>query len=68
MKTPLRDMIARKAVIRQLAAAHDRFAEDEQTLRLVGKDDEAEGAHVIAVRILKAYTVEMDDPKPKGLP
>lgn len=68
MKTPLRDMMARKAVIRQLAAAHDRFAEEEQMLRLIGKDVEAEGAHVMALRILKAYTAEMDDVPPKFVP
>lgn len=61
----MRDMLARQAVLRGLAAAHDRFSEEEQQLRLIGKDVEAEGAHVVAVRILRAYTAEMDDPNPR---
>ena len=68
MKTPLRDAVARQAVIRQLAKAHDRFAEDEQLLKSLGKHVEAEGAHVMAVRILRAYAAEMDDEPPKFVP
>ncbi len=56
-------MLARAAVVRQLAAAYDRFAEEEQTLVAEGRYVEAEGAHVVAVRLLRAYQAELDDPK-----
>ena len=54
----------RKAVLRQLAAAFDRYAELEQQLALVGDYAQSEGAHQMGVRILRAYTAEMDDPEP----
>ncbi len=53
---------ARKAVLRQLAEAHDRFAEQEQALILEGLYPEAEGAKKYADWVLRAYRIEMDDP------
>ncbi len=58
----------RQAVLRQLAAAYDRLAEEEQILVSEGRYVEAEGAHQVAVRLLRAYTAELDDVKPQGLP
>ena len=58
---------ARKAVLRQLAEAHDRFSEQEQVLVFQGMYAEAEGAHQLALWVLRAYRAEMDDPTPKGL-
>ena len=52
------------SVLHQLAAAHDRFSEDEQILRRKKKNEEAEVAHRYALRILRAYMAEKDDPKP----
>jgi hypothetical protein len=50
----------------QLASAHDRFAEREQVLRYEGRHVEAEGAHVLALRLLRAYEAEAFDPAPAG--
>ena len=52
------------SVLHQLASAHDRFSEDEQILRLQKKHAEADVAHRYALRILRAYMAEKDDPKP----
>lgn len=61
----LRDQLARGNVIRQLAKAFDHWAAKEQMLVGDGRYTEAEGAHVIALRLLRAYRAEIDDPKPK---
>lgn len=63
--TALRDRLARQAVLRQLAAAHDRFATEQQEFVAAGAWAEAEGAHQMCVRILKAYGAEQDDPNPR---
>ena len=55
---------ARKAVLRQLAEAHDRFSEREQVLVFEGLYAEAEGAHQMAWWLLRAYRAELDDPEP----
>lgn len=57
---------ATKAACQQLAEAHDRFSEREQVLRFEGADVEAEGAHVLALRLLRAYEAEAFDPAPPG--
>jgi len=53
----------RKSVLRQLAKAHDNFAEQEQVLLAEGRFVESQGAHELAIIILRAYTAEMDDPE-----
>lgn len=55
---------ARKAVLRQLAAAHDTLLAVEQQHVIEGRYIEAEGAHVIGLRLLRAYKAESDDPAP----
>jgi hypothetical protein len=55
-----------QAVCQQIASAHDRFAEREQVLRYEGRHVEAEGAHVFALRLLRAYEAEAFDPEPPG--
>jgi len=59
---------ARSAVIRQLAEAYDCHAEQEQVLVFEGRYDEAQAEHEVAQKVLRAYRIEMDDPKPEGLP
>jgi hypothetical protein len=63
----VRELTPRRAVLETLARAQDRWAEAEQMHRLAGNEPMAEEAHRVAVRILRAYLVESDDPKPKGL-
>lgn len=59
----LRDAEAVRAARLRYARAHDKFAELEQ--RHAGKNDaEAEGAHWYALRVLRAYRAELDDPAP----
>jgi hypothetical protein len=60
----LRDIAARQASLRALAAAHDRFATVEQVKWAEGDETEAEGAHKYANWVLRAYRAEMDDPEP----
>lgn len=60
----LRDIAARQAALRQLAAAHDRFSEMEQLLYAQGDVVDAEGAHKYAMWTLRAYRAEMDDREP----
>jgi len=55
----------RKAVLEQLALAHDHWSEEEQFLVGQGRVVEAEGAHQHALYVLRAYRAEQDDPKPK---
>jgi len=54
------------AVLQQLAKAHDRFAEDEQMLRVKKRHEEANTMHGYALVILRAYMAEKDDPKPES--
>lgn len=61
------DRAARSSVLRRLSKAHDRFAEQHQLLVASGDWAEAEGAHQMCLRLLRAYVAEMDDPKPEGL-
>ena len=55
---------ARQLVLRRLADAHDRFAEEEQVLVAEGRYAESQGAHQYAVWVLRAYRAELDDRKP----
>lgn len=59
---------ARQAVLIQLAVAHDHWSDEEQVLAVQGKPIEAQGAHELALRCLRAYRAELDDPKPKAAP
>lgn len=52
----------RAAVLLQLAAAFDRFAEEEQVAIALGQYDVAEEAHLTGLVILRAYHAESDDP------
>lgn len=63
MSTELSE-VARNAALHQLAAAHNHWSEEEQRLAGQGKAIEAQGAHEMAVTCLRAYRVELDDPKP----
>ena len=56
---------ARKATIRQLAAAYDNHAEREQELVGRGCYALAQEAHEYAVLVLRAYHAEVDDPEPR---
>ena len=60
-----RDLAALAESGRMLLEAHERFAELEQAMRLIGEWAEAEGAHAYAMRCLRAWQAEMDDPTPK---
>lgn len=57
---------AKQDVLIQLARAHDHWSEQEQLLALVGKPIESAGAHEMALRCLRAYRAELDDPAPKA--
>ena len=58
---------AREAALQAYAAAHDRFAEQEQRLRYSGMVIHAEGARVHARIVLRAWLAEQHDPIPEGL-
>lgn len=53
---------AQAAVLLQLAIAHERFTEQERVLAAEGRVAEAEGAHKIALRLVRAYKAEKDNP------
>jgi hypothetical protein len=59
-----RDKRARDAVLRDIARAHDRFAEEEQMHVLLGNDAESVGAKWYADVTLRAYRAEMREPEP----
>lgn len=54
----------KEAVLEQLAARYEYFAELEQTLVAEGKYTEAQGAHAYGQFCVRAYKAEMDDPYP----
>lgn len=62
------DKEARLSVLGQLSYAYERWAEKEQ--ELVGQGDyvEAEGAHIVALRVLRAYTAEDRNDPPAFVP
>jgi hypothetical protein len=57
----------RAAVIRRLAAAYDKFAEEEQELAGLGWYERSTIAHGYCLIVLRAYRAELDDPTPEGL-
>lgn len=64
MKKPTPSELARKAVLRRYARAHDDWSVNHQMLVVSGDWAEAEGAHQMARTVLRAYVAEMDDPEP----
>lgn len=60
-----RDARARHDALAQYTAAHERLAELEQTLMGKGKVYEAQGAHDVALAVLRGLIAEQDDPEPK---
>lgn len=63
----IRDVKARTAALYQYAEAHDVFAELEQLLLVDGCMSQASEVHEFAIRVLRAYRAELDDPVPEGL-
>ena len=63
----IRAAAARREAVRRYAAVYDRFAELEQLHRGRHEVYEAQGAHVHALRVLRAWLAEQDDPTPEGL-
>lgn len=63
----IRQAQARRAALYTYARLHDKFAEEEQRLMGEGKVVEAEGAHVYALRCLRAYMGELDDREPEDI-
>jgi hypothetical protein len=55
----------RDAALNQYGAAYERLAELEQVSVARGQYDQAQAAHALALSVLKAYTAEQDDPKPR---
>lgn len=66
MSRPIVRIEPRTAVLRRLAAAHDRFSEAEQLAVGEGRHKDAQVAHEYALWTLRAYRAEQDDRKPKG--
>jgi len=64
----LRAAATRRAVLYQYAIAHDAWSTQEQVLMRQGREIEAAGCHEIAVRVLRAYVAESDDPEPEEPP
>lgn len=60
-----RDARARHDALEQYEKAHERLAELEQSLMGKGKVYEAQGAHDIAVAVLRGLMAEHDDPEPQ---
>ena len=58
----------RKAVVRQLAARFDHFAEEDATLIASGRYSDALDAHEFAFQLIRAYRAELDDPEPEAVP
>ena len=61
-----RDKAARTAVLRQLAQAHEHFAELEQLCRAEGRVAEENGARQYVTWIRRALDAEMHDPSVAG--
>lgn len=57
----------RTAVLDRLRAAHTRYIAIERKAWRMGETVEAEGAHQMALWILRAYAAERDDPMPGQL-
>lgn len=59
----VRDMTARHDALANYARWFDEFSETEQVYQHEDRVYEAEGAHQFAVRLLRAYRAELDDPE-----
>lgn len=59
---------AREAVLERLGAQHDHYVLVERRAWKRGEKAEAEGAHIVAIRLLRAYAAERDDPPPPFRP
>ena len=64
MSDLVRSLDAKREVLRRYATDHDRFSEQEQVLVLQGREIEAAGCHEFALRLLRAYRAELEDPEP----
>jgi hypothetical protein len=62
----IREITPQSEVLRQLALAHDRFADSAEMHRLLGNVVEAEGADWYAERCLRAFRAENEDPTPRS--
>ena len=60
----IRQAQARRSALYTYARAHDKFSELEQR-HAARNPVEAAGAHEYALRLLRAYKAEIDDPEPK---
>lgn len=60
----IREAAALRMALFTYAAAHDMFAELEQQYLAQAREIEAAGAHEYALRCLRAYRAELDDPEP----
>lgn len=60
----IREVSAKREALFNYAQWHDDFSTEEQTLTAEGRTFEAEGAHEFALRLLRAYKAEIDDPEP----
>lgn len=58
------ELHAKKAVLEQLAHAHDHWSEEEQLLKGQGRHIEAEGAHQQALECLRQWRLEEENPEP----
>jgi hypothetical protein len=64
MAQTTKDEVARHAVLIQLNAAHDKFAQKEQRAVERGDYVEAQVHHMYVQWIVRAYAAEADDPAP----
>lgn len=64
----VRSVRAQRAAAANYVAQHERFAELEQQLMLVGSPIDAIGAHSYALMALRAHVAELDDPEPLAEP
>jgi hypothetical protein len=59
----IRDASARRAMLHQYAQAHERLSELEQR-EIARNPHAADYTHELALRVLRAYLAETDDPEP----
>lgn len=64
----VRSVRAQRAAAASYVVQHERFAELEQQLLLVGSEIDAVGAHAYALTALRAHVAELDDPEPPAVP
>ncbi len=61
------EQAARNAILRRLEQAYERWTETERLLTEQGEYAQAEGAHQMALFVLRALDAEDLNHKPKGL-